>query len=204
MSDVVYKSATEIVDEAWARLITQFQDADTLRGYIGGLLEPSADVEDTVSAIRDGMDVDNATGDQLDKLGELVGESRQGRADALYRLYIKARILVNTSYGRAQDVIALFQQLAPTLTAWTSSLDVSVQLTEYYPASFDVTLYGVGVSTDELVGLQTFLGDTRGAGVDARIIYQVDNDDAFRFAGDGVTDVDNGFGNGEWLGVATT
>ncbi len=46
-----------------------------------------------------GLDIDQATGVQLDIIGREVGEKRQGRDDPTYRKAIKVRIKANTSGG---------------------------------------------------------------------------------------------------------
>ena len=46
-----------------------------------------------------GLDIDKATGIQLDIIGREVGEKRQGRDDPQYRKAIKVRIKANTSGG---------------------------------------------------------------------------------------------------------
>lgn len=48
---------------------------------------------------------DSTTGAQLDRLGALVGQRRNGLINADYRRYISARIAANNSNGRIEDLI---------------------------------------------------------------------------------------------------
>ncbi len=69
---------------------------------------------------------DTAEGKTLDLLGKLVGQSRQGRTDDGYRLWISARILVNRSSGLTKQLLALAFKLT----------GVPVRVQDYYPAAF--------------------------------------------------------------------
>jgi hypothetical protein len=96
----------------------------------------------------------NPTGDQIDKIGGLVGEARLGRDDAPYLAAVKLRIRVNRSQGRAEDVI----QVANLITS-------NAQYSEPAVASFLLQTYNIDGSTVEtllrLLG-QTKLGGSRG------------------------------------------
>jgi hypothetical protein len=54
---------------------------------------------------------DYAEGVQLDVLGRVVGEERNGRSDLRYRARIKIRILINLSYGSAPEVIRILRTM---------------------------------------------------------------------------------------------
>lgn len=59
----------------------------------------------------------DATGAQLDPIGDLVGEARDGRDDTDYTAAIKMRIRANASDGHPEDLIAIAQLGAgPTAT----------------------------------------------------------------------------------------
>jgi hypothetical protein len=57
------------------------------------------------------FDIDRKTGPELDRIGNLVGEYRNGKEDDLYRVYIKWRIVVNHSGGTINDIITAIQFL---------------------------------------------------------------------------------------------
>ncbi len=72
---------------------------------IRALVEPVQDVEDALQQVHVGFDIDVAEGDQLDVVGALVGQERNGMDDDDYRRIIRARISVNRSKGTVADVI---------------------------------------------------------------------------------------------------
>lgn len=59
-----------------------------------------------------------ATGVHLDRIGSLVGQTREGSPDAMFRRKILARVLVNRSSGRLVDlqrIIACFTDSVPVI-----------------------------------------------------------------------------------------
>lgn len=51
--------------------------------------------------------ISTAVGSQLDAIGKLVGQARNGLSDADYARYINARIATNNSKGRVEDLITV-------------------------------------------------------------------------------------------------
>lgn len=82
--------------------------------------------EQVADQVRNERGLDLAIGVQLDALGLIVGESRQGRDDEAYRRAIRFRVFVNISKGRPSDLIYVTQYL-------TAGDDV--QYIEAYPAT---------------------------------------------------------------------
>jgi Protein of unknown function (DUF2612) len=97
--------------EAASRLISQFDDAAKLHALVRALVRPIQDLELAAFELMDSFDVDDAVGDQLDKLGAILDEAREGRGDAYYRAYIKARIAANNSNGTPLDVYRVTRML---------------------------------------------------------------------------------------------
>ena len=69
------------------------------------LITPHQSVEDTLQQLRTGLRLDNAVGAQLDLLGKIVGQLRNGLDDDDYRRYIRARISANISDGTVEDLL---------------------------------------------------------------------------------------------------
>lgn len=63
--------------------------------------------EDLYQAMLVAFLVDSAIGVQLDMIGKLVGQGRNGMVDDDYRRYIKARITVNKSDGLIEELITI-------------------------------------------------------------------------------------------------
>ncbi len=114
-----------------ALLIDQFRGQHAIRGILGSLMAQVQEIEDATFETIAGRILDGASDAQLDSLGDLVGETRQGRGDTEYREAIRLRIRVNRSQGRAEDVI----QVA------SISTEGVYLYREFYPAGFEVDAF---------------------------------------------------------------
>lgn len=72
----------------------------------------------------------NATDEQLDNLGAIVGETRQGRSDADYLIAIIAKIDINASNGEPERLLRAARAL--------TGVDI-IHLDEIYPAQVHLT-----------------------------------------------------------------
>ncbi len=159
-----------------AHLIDQYRGQHAIRGILGSLMSQVQLVEDAIFAMIQGRILDNAVDAQLDSVGDLVGEARQGRGDTEYREAIRLRIRVNRSQGKAEDVI----QVADI------SSGGAFTYTEYYPAGFEVEAFN-HVSPRALVGM---VGQSRSAGTRGVVVSSDwDEADTFLFDGDSPGDV---------------
>lgn len=83
----------------------------------------------------DEFNVYNAEGKQLDDLGEIVGEPRDGREDDAYIPAIKLRIRINRSKGQSEDMV----QISHLINAAATYL-------EYFPLGWEVSIYNITTS----------------------------------------------------------
>lgn len=133
---------------------------------------------------------DNAFGAQLDLLGEIVGQPREGLSDADYRLRLQAKILLNRCSGTAEEILAIFTLLVPDATV--------IELRDYPPASFKLMLYAVTFTGSEAATLSKILNKARAAGVGSRLHYSMTLPaDTFTFDGTVAQGFDNGHLAGE-------
>ncbi len=65
------------------------------------------EAESALQQVYSGYWIDNATGDQLDVLGRVVGQLRNGMTDDDFRRLIRARISVNRSKGTIASVLSV-------------------------------------------------------------------------------------------------
>lgn len=94
----MYHDQEALYYKAWRRLPERFRKPTNLDLYYvlyGGYGE----IEAGFQGIKNSRDIDQATGETLDKLGENVGQFRLGEEDDLYRLLIKTRVIANMSIG---------------------------------------------------------------------------------------------------------
>lgn len=173
----------EHVAEARALLTSAFNGKTVIQGmldsYIGGVQSLEIAIFDVIELRL----LDNATDAQLDTLGALVGETRQGRDDSTYREAIRLRIRVNRSQGRAEDVI----QVAKIAT------DDNFTYTEVFPAGWEVETFDT-VAPNTVAHL---LGQTKAAGTRGVLVYTMwPFSETFRWASVyGGTDTPDYFGS---------
>jgi hypothetical protein len=143
---------TEHLDQAKAHLLEQFKASTNLRALLDTYVSQIQDIEDALYGLLLGRWLDNAEGVQLDGLGDIVGEARQGRTDTDYRLAIRVRIKINLCEGAPEQIIEIFV----LLTNW------AVELKEYTVAAFVLTVLGALPATgyEYVVLISRTTGDT--------------------------------------------
>jgi hypothetical protein len=133
---LVPKVAPQHSDEAAGNVLQQFKGKAKLEALLRLLADQVQAHEDALHEIpAEGIVIDVAVGAQLDGIGSIVGQPRNGQNDVTYRLFIKAKVLVNTSGGTIEDIVEVFDLL--------TGLGMTIQLTESFatdPAHFDVFL----------------------------------------------------------------
>lgn len=134
--------------------------------------------------------LETAEGQQLDNIGGIVGEARKGRPDEIYRLWVRARVLVNRSNGKQQELLKVLRILIgdpPTVT-----------YTRVPPAAFKVEIAGVSDTSDVAQAVHGILREMKGAGIRMNLEYTDNIPTAFTFADDAtesVVDHVKGFGD---------
>lgn len=193
---------TQITDHqeiAFQRLPDRFRDLEQLypafwraglctgwEGLLFSLVEPAQQLEDIMFDMLAAMDLSNAAGVQLDRIGQIVGQPRNGLVDADYLVQIQAQISENNSDGTANNLMTI-----STLVLGVDALSVLIK--EVFPAK---AVIGVGTDTtpDNIARLVEPLQGAKVAGVGLDIEIFVD-DNYFAF------DSDSGAGS---AGFATT
>ena len=118
--------------DALARLLYQYKDSTKLQGLITALFGTQVqELEDALYPLFERLDLDSQEGKQLDGIGSIVGQSRLGLDDDLYRIWIKARIGQNVSEGDIERIISVWKLINSPAT--------TIQLVEHFPA--EVALY---------------------------------------------------------------
>lgn len=141
------------VKEGLDRLLSQYAEKPIFRAWLTAYLKQVQLLEDATYDVIVLRLLDKATNAQLDALGRIVGEKRKGRDDETYRTFIRARIYINRSQGRAQDMIDVLYLITTTPLIFN----------EYFPASFWVEF--LEVPEYDPVLILTMLRDTKAGGV---------------------------------------
>jgi hypothetical protein len=181
---MAYTKKTTHVSEAIRNLIDVFEDKPKVVGLLTSFVNRVQDLENTFSDILTETALGNASGAQLDLLGAIVGEERNGRSDLQYATAINAQIRLLRSEGTIEDVIDL-------ITAIVGELQVDI--VEYYPAKFAATI-DEAIDPDEVdVGaMGALIASGKPAGVGMSLIYFT-SPNPFRFDTAG-----QGFDQGEF------
>lgn len=163
-------------EEALSKLLAQFKEKDKLMAVLSAFTDQIQAVENVLQELLDERNIDVAVGDVLDLFGKVVGQPREGRTDDDFRLWIKARILINKSSGLTEEMYTVLK----LITGHMDSGDF--QLTETavgYPAHFDVqTNFALG-SLDPQV-IYDILNEMRAITVDFTYTYAL-NDPIARY-----------------------
>ncbi len=148
------------VAEGLALLIQQFKGKPRLEAILSSYLEQVQELEDDFWDVFSNRWVETAEGIQLDGLGEIVGERRQGAPDDEYRAFVRARIRVNRSNGKMPELVEILSLI----------LDgEEVVAREYYPAAI------VMGALDELEvnakRVSSMLRQAKGGGIRIDLVY---------------------------------
>lgn len=120
---------------------------------------PIQDLENAMQQVLIKRGVDTAIGYQLDVIGKIVGQARNGLDDDTYRRYVRARIRVHNSTGTVEDAIRVSDLIIYDDDAYYHVL---------MPGTAGFVVRVENVIVDELSEpLITFLRPTAAAGVRA-------------------------------------
>jgi hypothetical protein len=121
-------------------LISQYQNSPRLQALLCGYLDQVQAVErGLVGMYERSIDITRASGEQLDLLGRIVREARDGRSDDDYRRGIRVRLLINRSQGRHEELIAIVRLFEDMTTG-------VVRLRDYQPARIVVWVQAPAVN----------------------------------------------------------
>jgi phosphomannomutase len=113
------------VNSSMKLFVEQFEDSENFKSLASAFIRPYNEIEIQLAELNKIKDLNNATGDRLDILGEIVGEERKSRPDDEYRTAIRVKIFLNSSSGEAARII----QAAISFTQATR-----IDFIEDYPA----------------------------------------------------------------------
>jgi hypothetical protein len=177
--------------DALNRLLYQYKDKSNIESLIKDICATQIqDLENVLFQLFSRLDIDASVGVQLDNIGEIVGQSRSGLSDTVYRLFLKARIGANVSEGDIPRVIDVWKLIT------RSNI---VELREVYPAEVDL-YYDVPLDTDLIDLAFALIQKVVGAGILVGFIAVFFNGNAFTCDGevvgnDGEIDPLLGFGS---------
>jgi hypothetical protein len=149
--------------EAVSRLCEFLKDKPKAIAYLTALCGPAQAIEDVLIQLLTERTVDTAIGAQLDTLGRIVGQDREGLGDDDFRRYIRARIATNRSSGLTNELLLISRLIV-------NDSDAAIRLTPSYPATVVIRVSSIEVTEDVASALVKFLRLAASGGV--RVILE--------------------------------
>lgn len=177
--------ATQITDHAVravARLLAQLRNKPNVESWVEIFADQVQALETVFFEISTARILANASGIQLDRIGAIVGEDRNGLDDDAYKIRINARIAINRASGTADEILNVFNVIWPG----------AYVLQEYQPAAFTLDC---ATAVTEPAAMSAVLQAMKAAGVRTFFIYTTDAD---MFAYD---DASEGYDDGAYGGA---
>jgi hypothetical protein len=133
----------------------------------------SQELEDAAFKLFDRFDIDKVSNVNLDRIGDLIAQSRNGQNDITYRLFLKAKAIINSSEGTIEDIISAWKLLSGAN---------KVEILQIFPAAISIN---ADVAIDPLLIDDAFalIKNAVVAGVRVDNIILFDPDNAFGFEG---------------------
>ena len=161
MTEVIQKTNHEA--EALANLLSQFKSKDVIEKLLKIYVRQIQEIEDMLYDLKIKRWLDAATGTQLDNLGTIVNEARQGRTDDDYTDALRVRILINISQGTHQDILGVIQGIVGPL---------SINIYDQYPAGFTANVVDpIDLLVVNVNNLYAFIESAKLAGVRFNLEY---------------------------------
>lgn len=131
--------------------------------------------------------VDNNVGKSLDRIGEIVGQPRNGLGDDDYRIHLKGKIFLNSSNGTVDDIYKVWNAL---------SLATVTEVIEVFPAGVQL-VSNTSPNPKHVPIIKEYIDQTLGAGIGLVGIVVYDPTDAFQFSNSDTSIIDpiHGFGD---------
>jgi hypothetical protein len=159
------------------RVYQQFKDKPNLDAVVRAIAKQAQDLEDSAQLLLLLASIDDQEGEQLRTIGRIVGQLWSGQADALYRLYLRARIKARRSSGTPSNLYAVFFAMFGGAANVTMSVDNPDTATVLVHIDTPMDAAAALVATG-------FLGEAKVGGVRAILEWQPAADaDTFCFDG---------------------
>ena len=167
----------DVAAESAALLPSMYLESPNVQGFVAALSTGFQNIDTTIVEWQNGSLIDTAEGVNLDRLGARVGQYRTNESDTDYRRKIVARSLANRSCGTCENMIDV-------MTTLLGQKLLQVFVTDYYPASANVTLVcATALTAQDVADVRLFILMTKPAGVGVSALWYTLADRVFAFAG---------------------
>ena len=154
------------IAQALARLPEQDKNKPLIAALLSSFVSPAQDLESALWQLLTQRFAATAIGSNLDAIGKLVGQPRNGLADVDYRTYVYARISANRSSGLAEDLLRVAKLIINNAAA---------VITLSYGGAGTVIMRVTGVTQTDAQGaaLAAFVQAAIAAGIRVLVIYSL-------------------------------
>lgn len=135
---------TDHSDRAKTLLLSQYREKPNFNNVVEIFASHIQDLETVYFDLLLNRALDTAAGVQLDGLGDILGEEREGRSDTDYRAALSIRIKINISSGEPETLMEIFAALTDA---------TQVSYSEFYPAGAQLTSNGSSIPPNLLAGM---------------------------------------------------
>jgi hypothetical protein len=157
---------TGYVARALRLLIEQFQRKPKIQSFVRSWVSQAQELERALFQLLLERAIATAVGQQLDGLGDILGELRGGRDDPTYRVFLQARTIINNSDGKHEDVLSLLRLILTPIGGSAPPL----QLIDFFPAAFEAGSVVDPIPIDPQLAAD-MLQLVRGAGIGAIFVF---------------------------------
>jgi len=161
-------------EEAKNRLITQYKESENIKKIITVYATQFQEIEDQTRALLYDRSIDTAVAYQLDQIGTILDQPRDGLIDDDYRLLLKAKIAEDISEGTIEDVIGIFRLLLRP---------DEILYNDFYPAGFELTAIGTTMPISSIDRLKQAINRAKPASVEL-VEIKIVNPSEFSFFDD--------------------
>lgn len=136
----IAKDQTSQID----KILYRFKEYKNITDLMYSLLTEVSLLEQTFSDLYNERNLQTAIGKQLDQIGKLIGEERQGKDDDEYRKYLYIRTLVNKSSGTTPEIEEVINRTEDA---------TFIQVFNHYPASIYIYIKTPKIPDPSLIDL---------------------------------------------------
>lgn len=152
----------DLIADGLNQMISFWSDKPIAQGIIKTKLQEIQKLEDLAFQLLTERSVTTAVGEQLNVIGYLVGEERQGRQDEPFREAILLRISLNRSDGTPPVILDILNSITESPIP---------NIYEHFPASFHAY-----VDRNVSHNLVRVLEQSSASGVEARLVFDDEGD----------------------------
>lgn len=156
------------------RLFGRSRGKKNVEAVLRSYLQQVQDLEDLVHAVIDGRNLDVSEGEQLEFLGKLVGQSRTTPDDELFRIAIRARILINRSNGTLPELLRILRAIL------VQGEEVAAR--EEYPLQIRFWIKSPLAGTANAYWITALLSEARIGGCRILVVWEKTGGRRFRFS----------------------